>query len=312
LGEGPPLHRLPLFAAAAAVHAVLAPKEAFGIEGGAIIRDLAERERVRVRRTSERLGIGPTTLGRLLALGVLGDGLNVPTIEKLVDAGLCEGLPKNQIVQKIADTSWWRSGQLARLQPDRMAAAFLGAELFDARFPDGDQKLPIWLSIGLTGAEDAFGNRLGRILFDLDARGVARGGAGPLERQLARMIEQGPTQAVRFVRVASEEVPYAAAGFAATIALTLARLLQAEPARQAGFLNNASSFLSRVGQREEALAAAREAAGLYRDLARARPEAFTPDLAGSLNNLAGMLSAVGQREEALAAAREAADLLGKK
>ena len=38
---------------------------------------------------------------------------------------------------------------------------------------------------------------------------------------------------------------------------------------------------------------------------RARPEAFTPDLAGSLNNLAAMLSELGRREEALAAATEA-------
>jgi tetratricopeptide (TPR) repeat protein len=58
------------------------------------------------------------------------------------------------------------------------------------------------------------------------------------------------------------------------------------------------------GQREEALAAANEAAGLYRDLARARPEAFTPNLAASLNNLANMLSELGQREEALATANE--------
>jgi hypothetical protein len=40
-----------------------------------------------------------------------------------------------------------------------------------------------------------------------------------------------------------------------------------------------------------------DAVGLYRDLARARPEAFTPYLAGSLNNLAAMLSELGQREE---------------
>ena len=72
--------------------------------------------------------------------------------------------------------------------------------------------------------------------------------------------------------------------------------------------NNLAAFLSELGRREEALAAAQEAADLYRDLARARPEAFTPDLAGSLNNLAACLSELGRREEALAAAQEAADL----
>ena len=47
-------------------------------------------------------------------------------------------------------------------------------------------------------------------------------------------------------------------------------------------------MLSDLGRREAALQAAEEAAALYRELARARPDAFTPDLAGSLNNLANM------------------------
>ena len=57
----------------------------------------------------------------------------------------------------------------------------------------------------------------------------------------------------------------------------------------------------------EALAAGKEVVDLYRDLARARPEAFTPKLAASLNNLAAKLSDLGQQEAAVAAAKEAAD-----
>jgi hypothetical protein len=48
---------------------------------------------------------------------------------------------------------------------------------------------------------------------------------------------------------------------------------------------------------------------LYRELARARPEAFTPDLAGSLNTLATSLSELGRREEALAISEERKRLL---
>ena len=40
-----------------------------------------------------------------------------------------------------------------------------------------------------------------------------------------------------------------------------------------------------LGRREDALAAIEEAVTLHRDLAAARPDAFTPDLAMSLNNL---------------------------
>ena len=78
--------------------------------------------------------------------------------------------------------------------------------------------------------------------------------------------------------------------------------------RAAGWQNNLANRLSDLGQREAALAAAQEAVDLYRALAAARPDAFTPDLAGSLNNLASFLSDLGQREAALIAAQEAVDL----
>ncbi len=49
-------------------------------------------------------------------------------------------------------------------------------------------------------------------------------------------------------------------------------------------------------------------ADLYRGLARARLEAFTPELATSLNTLANVLPELGRREEALTAAQEAVGL----
>ena len=82
----------------------------------------------------------------------------------------------------------------------------------------------------------------------------------------------------------------------------------AEVAERARLLNNQSVRLSEMGQREDALAAAEEAVSLYRDLAAARSDAFTPDLAGSLNTVANRLSALGRREDALAAAEEAVSL----
>jgi hypothetical protein len=68
-------HRMPLFSSAAAIHAVLAPGEPFGLDGAALMRDLARRELRRVRQASRTLGIGEYGLERLLALAVLGDGL---------------------------------------------------------------------------------------------------------------------------------------------------------------------------------------------------------------------------------------------
>ncbi len=63
-----------------------------------------------------------------------------------------------------------------------------------------------------------------------------------------------------------------------------------------------------MGRREDALAAGREAADAYRELAAARPDAFRPDLAGSLNNLSLRLADLGRREDALAAIQEGAQV----
>jgi len=64
-------------------------------------------------------------------------------------------------------------------------------------------------------------------------------------------------------------------------------------------------MLSALGEREAALAAAREAVALRRDLAAQRPDAFRPDLAMSLWVLADCLDAVDRREDGLVANAEA-------
>jgi hypothetical protein len=55
---------------------------------------------------------------------------------------------------------------------------------------------------------------------------------------------------------------------------------------------------SDLGRREEALAAVEEAAGLYRALTAARPDAFRPHLASALNNLSIRLALLIDREVA--------------
>jgi tetratricopeptide (TPR) repeat protein len=76
----------------------------------------------------------------------------------------------------------------------------------------------------------------------------------------------------------------------------------------AEFHQKLSLILAANGQREEALAAAKEAAALYHGLAADKPGAYMAGLAVSLNNLGSMLFEVGLREEALVAAQEAVDI----
>ena len=98
------------------------------------------------------------------------------------------------------------------------------------------------------------------------------------------------------------------AAMQSTIVDLLGELAAQQPeltAQRAGALNNLATRLSALGRREDALAVAEEAVGLYRTLADQRPDAFRPNLAGSLNTLANRLRDLGRREDALAAAGEA-------
>jgi len=66
----------------------------------------------------------------------------------------------------------------------------------------------------------------------------------------------------------------------------------------ARMLSNLGVSLAAAGRREEALAAAQEAVGIYRELAGASPAAYLPDLATSLSNLGNRLAEAGRAEEA--------------
>jgi hypothetical protein len=99
-----------------------------------------------------------------------------------------------------------------------------------------------------------------------------------------------------------------------TAVLTYERLLDTpgiNGQQRAGYLHQLSSWLSRTGRSEDALAAIDEAVTAYHGLARARPDAFLPDLAGSLNNQSSHLSALGRREDAPAAIDEAVTAVGE-
>ena len=304
--EASSIHRLPLYAMAAAIHAVLSPKEAFGLAGEEILKSLAFREIGRVDNVSIALGLGQEVLARLLALGVLADGLSEDAITELAEIGAC-GNSTSNIVEGVSRSPWWKEGRLIRLEPDLLAAAFLALVLFDERFPKGRDDLPEWLFVALLENAATFGNRLGRVLYDSHRLDRVREGLHPLDGRLAQMIVDEPWRATAFARVANRDVPFLAAKFAALVAESLADRAN-EPGIRACYLNNAAVDLSVVGRREEALAAGQEAVNIRRDLARASSETFTSDLATSLNNLANFLSELGRLEEALAAGQEAEKL----
>ena len=137
--------------------------------------------------------------------------------------------------------------------------------------------------------------------YTLEQAGRLRGRPG-MDSTLARLLLRSGNGFYEHARYEAAEKCFREA------AEILARLApgSAELKRDwAGVLNNLGSALSALGQREEAVAKAQQAARIWQQLAQARPDAFLLDLAMSLNNLSNGLGDLGRREEALAKAQEA-------
>ncbi|MEO0361629.1 MAG: tetratricopeptide repeat protein, partial [Pseudomonadota bacterium] len=302
-----PLHRLPLFAAAAGLHAATAPGAAFELGGAALMKDLAKRERNRARKISERAGLGQKTLERLLALATLSaEGLDQGTIAALHGLEIAPEVSAQILEDRVKATPWWRRaaagvpGRLARLEPDRPAAAFaaLALEL------GGDPPSPLadWLGPPAEASGAEFGPVLSRLAYDMSMLPGPESAA--LEAAALAMLRARPERAALFTELSFREATSFSAGFAAEVTKLLLDAEEA-PERRAMLLSNLGGYLSSHGRREEALAAAEEAVETYRPLAAARPDAFAPALAISLSSLGIRLSALGRREEALAAEEEA-------
>jgi tetratricopeptide (TPR) repeat protein len=69
-------------------------------------------------------------------------------------------------------------------------------------------------------------------------------------------------------------------------------------------LNNLGNALSALGQREDALEAAKQASDVYRQLAKKNPDAFLPNLATSLGALGRVLQSLDRDDEAAGAFHE--------
>ena len=139
---------------------------------------------------------------------------------------------------------------------------------------------------------------------------------GPLRDGLVRLGQHDPQAFRQTAYTAIDQLPEISvrgALFSAALTTHMADILrllaEANPDAYlpdlAMSLSNLGVRLAEAGQRQAALAPAREAAGTYRQLAAANPDAYLPGLAMSLNNLGIWLAEAGQRQAAVAPAREA-------
>ena len=133
----------------------------------------------------------------------------------------------------------------------------------------------------------------------------------PLGHALAETLEKAGT--VEIARGIESDLPEETVSLREVCLWTAVTILRSLPKdggsrpERAQLLNSLGVRLSRLGRREEALAAIGEAVEIRRALAKDRPGAFLPDLAMSLNSLGTRLSQLGRREQALAATGEAVE-----
>lgn len=102
-------NRIPLFALAAAIHALTSPDRAFRLDGREIIKALVDIELLRIRRFSARdFAISEHqdnqfVLERLLALGLLsGTGVSKRALYALSDKGIAPGTKGHDLLQRVA------------------------------------------------------------------------------------------------------------------------------------------------------------------------------------------------------------------
>ena len=140
----PPLHALPLFATAAAIHAVTEPGETLGLSATQIITALVERERRRLDAAGRNAGWGERAASRLAGLAALRAGLDASALHQLASPRLEIGLPSpERVVDAVKSLGWWK-GTVFR----RRARIWSRPSFCDKPF-----------SIGRIGGPNGFGRR---------------------------------------------------------------------------------------------------------------------------------------------------------
>ena len=159
------------------------------------------------------------------------------------------------------------------------------------------------------GLDRLLGSDATRVL-PLALAAAPRAGA-PLVAAIERRMEEHPVDPSEAKRLLAA-VPQSTLVLAPMAVRLTRRALEGEagmaPAERAGLLNDLSNRLSATGDRAGALQAIQEAVTIRRELAKASPDAFRPNLAMSLNNLSSCLSERGDRAGALQAIQEAVEV----
>lgn len=308
-------HNLPIFVVAAAIHAVLNPKNAYVLAGRDLLLALAEVELLRIRSYSRRDLGNDFDLERLLALAILTpNGLHKDSILSLSQNQVCAQHSASNLFEAVQKTPFWvrrteengehSPGHILRFQPDRPAAAlFYLALSFD---DEASPRLPKWFSIVASQAGMSFGSILSRVSFDLSE--IDEHASKAVEDNARLMVRDTPSLMNMLSDLAYQGSSAFSAGF--SIEITHHALARPRMPHDRGVLLENLTFLMMGQERhQEAIDLADEALQIRRLLARNENEAVLADLASGLATYSSCLSKLQNKSEALPPAAEAVDIL---
>jgi tetratricopeptide (TPR) repeat protein len=276
--------------------------------------DLAERvadaEAGRLKRLAASWGIDAKLVLHIAACATLEGGSEAKAADRLVAEerqalGYPAAIPAEHIAVKLAEALPASTDGIDAIRPDLIGEAFVLRQITRDRRTAAKQAAIV---------ERAWRRSGTRVIATVirAAQDYATGRDHPSLRwvdHLADLVDDPfalitiakelPEQTLALRERALEIIDRIARGLAARV--------DAQPELRTHLaiaLNKLAKALGEVGRREDALATARDAVAIRRELANEQPDAFRADLAVALANLGKALLDVGRREDALAVAQE--------
>ena len=277
---------------------------------------LAGFERSRLQRFAADHRVDPAVIEQMAALVTLAGGLSRDALAEQLEAeARAENWPPlpGGFDHSLLEVLQAGGAEAQALQPDLIGGAFVLAVMEKQTPRQSGQRILRWYRScpTIAGALIRLGQDFGDIAAGKPGLAWLDAVVGSIKTtgELIALAAQFPEQTISLREIV--------ATLTSRIVEGLRQFAKAAPGDESGlaargklsgWLNDQSNRLSDLGRREEALAASEEAVGLYRSLAAARPDAFTPYLALALNTLSNRLYALGRHEAALTASQKAVEL----
>jgi tetratricopeptide (TPR) repeat protein len=301
----PARHGLPLFATAAAIHALESPNKSLSISGTAIIEALANRERKRLEEAARNAGW--TSSGRaatrLHGLAAASGGLDRPTLKDLATSCPDIGLPPaDRIVDHVNQLGWWSGGRLPAPQPDLLAA-----ELLYQVVNDTANDSPQWLAMTLNRPENFNIDRLSRLIYDM---GVLHDGTpAPLITSLVAAVKKYPKCAEIWRScLDSQATPNSMRLLAVEIGRALLKREDLTNPKRAAILNDLAIRLTDLKNLPGARNAIEKAVEIYAGLTRTDSKKFELKYAMSLSTLSSCMFKQGEKKQAIEIAHKSIEI----